>query len=195
MTVHRLCVALLLASALQLINGAHAAGGHETYKLKWPGQGETLSYHACGCADACWVAELHDKRSKSAKARLRCDCERLHFAAAGRHPVPDTTLGSCSAINDSSQKFELIPEKLQQLKATASASRGSVAGMIDRADSCLHLAGEFGGDQSERDKEINQEMAALRCDDAVDSLKLLQATLPRSSKQRDQVRALLKVYE
>ncbi len=194
MTVHRLCVALLLACALQL-NGAHAAGGHETYKLKWPGQGETLSYHACGCADACWVAELHDKRSKSAKASLRCDCERLHFAAAGRYPVPDTTLGSCSAINDSSQKFELIPKKLQQLKATASASRASVAGMIDRADSCLHLAGEFGGDQSERDKEINQEMAALRCDDAVDALKLLQATLPRSSKQRDQVRALLKAYE
>ena len=52
----------------------------------------------------------------------------------------------------------------------------------------------FGGDQSERDKEINQEMADLRCDDVVDSLKLLQVTLPRSSKLRDQVRALLKAY-
>lgn len=158
-------------------------------------QGETLSYHACGCADACWVAELHDKRSKSAKASLRCDCERLNFAAAGRHLAPDTTLGSCGAINDSSEKFELIPKKLQRLKAMASASRASEARTIDRADSCLHLAGGGGGDQSERDKEVNQEMAKLRCDEALDSLKLLQATLPRSSKQRDQVRALLNAYE
>lgn len=66
---------------------------------------------------------------------------------------------------------------------------------INQAEACLHLAGEFGGDQSDRDKEINQEMADLRCDDVVDSLKLLQVTLPNSSKQRDDVRALLKAYE
>jgi hypothetical protein len=194
MTAHGLRVALLLACALAL-KGAHAAGGHETYQLKWPVQGETLRYHSCGCADACWVADLQDKRSKSAKASLRCDCERLHFSTAGRHPVQDTTLGSCAAINDSSQKFELIPKKLQQLRAAASQSKASAARTINQAESCLHLAGEFGGDQSARDKEINQEMANLRCDNALDSLKLLQATLPRSSEQRDQVRALLKAYE
>lgn len=194
MIKHALCVALLLACALPL-EGAHAAGGHETYQLKWPVQREALSYHSCGCADACWVAELHDKQSKSAKARLMCDCEQLHFAVAGRHPVPDTTLGSCSPINGSNQKFELIPKKLQQLKMAATPSKASAAKTIDQAESCLHLAGEFGGDQSERDKEINHEMADLRCDDVVDSLKLLQVTLPRSSKLRDQVRALLKAYE
>jgi hypothetical protein len=189
MTKHGLCVALLLACALPL------AGGHETYKLEWPVRGETMSYHSCGCADACWVAELHDRQSKSAKARLMCDCELLHFSTAGRHPIPDTTVGSCSAINGSSQKFELIPKKFRQLKAAASPSRTSADRTIDQAESCLHLAGEFGGDQSDRDKEINQEMANLRCDDVVDSLKLLQVTLPNSSKQREQVRALLKAYE
>jgi len=194
MTAHGLGGSLLLACALAL-NSARAAGGHETYQLKWLVQGETLSYHSCGCADACWVAHLQDKRSKSVKASLRCDCERLHFSTVGRHPVPDTMFGSCSAINDSSQKFDLIPKKLQQLKAAASPSQSSAAITINQAESCLHLAGEFGGDQSERDKEINQEMTKLRCDEARDSLKLLQATLPRSSKQRDQVRALLKAYE
>jgi hypothetical protein len=154
-----------------------------------------LSYHSCGCADACWVAELHDKQSKSAKARLMCDCELLHFSAVGRHTIPDTTLGSCRAINDSSQKFELIPKKFKQLKAAASPSSSNAIKVINQAEACLHLAGEFGGDQSDRDKEINQEMADLRCDDVVDSLKLLQVTLPNSSKQRDDVRALLKAYE
>jgi hypothetical protein len=194
MTAHGLGGALLLACALAL-NGAHAAGGHETYQLKWPVQGESLSYHSCGCADACWVAHLQDKRSKSVKASLRCDCERLHFSSVGRHPVPDTMFGSCSAINDSGQKFDLIPKKLQHLRAAATESKARAARRINQAESCLHLAGEFGGDQSERDQEINQEMAKLRCDEALDSLKLLQATLPRSSKQRDQVRALLKAYE
>lgn len=194
MITHGTKVALPLACALAL-NVAHAAGGYETYRLKWPVKSESLSYHSCGCADACWVAEVHDKQSKSMKASFKCDCERLHFSTAGRHPVPDITLGSCSAINDSSQKFELITEKLLQLKTVASPSKSGVARTIDRAESCLHMAGEFGGDQSDRDKEINQEMADPRCDDAVDSLKLLRATLPRSSKQRDQVRELLKAYE
>jgi hypothetical protein len=194
MIAHGLRVVMLLACALAL-EVAHAAGGHETYQLKWPAQGEALNYHSCGCADACWVAELHDKRSKSTKASLRCDCERLHFSSVGRHPVPDTMFGSCSAINDSSQKFDLIPKKLQQLRAAASQSKARAARTIYLAESCLHLAGEFGGDQSERDKEINQEMAKLRCDEALDSLKMLQATLPRSSKQRDKVRELLKAYE
>ena len=38
-----------------------------------------------------------------------------------------------------------------------------VAAFIDRRTSCNHFAGEFNGDRSARDREVNQAMRELRC--------------------------------
>jgi len=40
--------------------------------------------------------------------------------------------------------------------------------LADRLASCVHFAGEFNGDRSERDKEVAAAMADLRCD-AIDA--------------------------
>lgn len=40
----------------------------------------------------------------------------------------------------------------------------SVQALVVRAEQCKHFAGEFNGDQSERDKEINMQMQTLGCD-------------------------------
>ncbi|MEO6365454.1 MAG: hypothetical protein ABIO38_05290, partial [Luteimonas sp.] len=41
-----------------------------------------------------------------------------------------------------------------------------VSTLTDRLASCVHFAGEFNGDRSERDKEVAAAMADLRCDTA-----------------------------
>jgi hypothetical protein len=38
------------------------------------------------------------------------------------------------------------------------------AALIERVESCHHFAGEFNGDRSERDREVNATMTELRCD-------------------------------
>lgn len=40
----------------------------------------------------------------------------------------------------------------------------SVQALVARAEQCKHFAGEFNGDQSERDKAINNQMQTLGCD-------------------------------
>ena len=88
------------------------AGGHRTYPLDWHAPGEVLLYHTCGCADACWVAEVRVERTKVLKARLQCDCEMLHFKRPSAKPK---VLGSCEAINTSDQKMDVIADQLKQL--------------------------------------------------------------------------------
>jgi len=85
-----------------------ASGGTPESTLPWPKKNEVLAYHSCGCADACWVAEVRQRSSKAVRARLRCDCETLHYwsAAGAREEVIGAT---CAAINDQPGKFELIP--------------------------------------------------------------------------------------
>lgn len=97
-----------------VVGMAAHAGGTGAYALDWPHAGEALAYRSCGCADACWVAEVRHPRTKALKARLRCDCETLHYqqSAAGRH---ESALGSCDPINASERKSEAIKERLEQL--------------------------------------------------------------------------------
>jgi hypothetical protein len=49
------------------------------------------------------------------------------------------------------------PEAPQSLPADAAA-------LVERIDACHHFAGEFNGDRSERDREVNATMTELRCD-------------------------------
>jgi len=90
------------------------AGGSGTSSLDWPHAGEVLDYRSCGCADACWMAEVRHQRTKALKARLRCDCETLHYSRFA-NPSVETDFGSCEAINRSERKPEAIREKLEEL--------------------------------------------------------------------------------
>lgn len=104
---------VLLAMGLLCATSAWGAGGTGVIALAWKHPGETLVYRSCGCADACWLAEVRDRRTSAVKARLRCDCEVLHFeqlAAA----TPSVELGRCELLNGSDRKAGAIAEMLEE---------------------------------------------------------------------------------
>jgi hypothetical protein len=97
-------------------------------------------------------------------------------------------------------RVALITSVLLTLPALALAGEpmakpNAASQTIERGESCLHLSGEFGGDGSERDKELTQEMTRLKCGTVVKSLKRLKSTLPRDSRQLTEVNELLKAFE
>ena len=49
-----------------------------------------------------------------------------------------------------------------------------VARFIERSGNCQHFAGEFGGDGSPRDAEVNREMDKLRCNSLPADLRTLR---------------------
>lgn len=107
--------ALIGALLLGLSAGeADAAGGTGEYRLPWKTRGETLAYHACGCADSCWVATVRDSASGRTKARLRCDCEKLHAV----YPWPGrekTIAETCSPVDGEADKPAAIAKTLRGL--------------------------------------------------------------------------------
>jgi len=102
---------LLLAT---LASAAQAAGGTGSYTLPWSKPGEVLEYRSCGCGDACWVAELRNARTRALKARLRCDCERLH-AKVGSKGREREQAGSCPAGGNGVEKPRAIGEAMERL--------------------------------------------------------------------------------
>lgn len=65
------------------------------------------------------------------------------------------------------------------------------ARLVKTAQQCLHLASEFSGDQTERDRELNRTMDRLHCgemDSALDAQ--LRQVAPRSQKARELQRLL-----
>ncbi|MDY7539685.1 hypothetical protein QN372_08095 [Undibacterium sp. RTI2.1] len=100
---------LLLLSVFPF--AASASGGTGKYTLPWARLGELLEYHSCGCADACWVAEVRAVTSRALLAKLRCDCENLHFSI-GAHGKEQADIRSCSALDN---KPEFIRETLEKL--------------------------------------------------------------------------------
>lgn len=105
---------VLVLAGLLCTSISWGAGGTGTTVLAWRHAGETLVYRSCGCADACWVAEVRDRRTQVPKARLRCDCEVLHFEQLAV-AAPHVTLGSCEALNGSERKADAIGEALDTL--------------------------------------------------------------------------------
>ena len=61
-------------------------------------------------------------------------------------------------------------EKLESAKDKALPESGApqlpndASAVADRLVSCVHFSGEFNGDRSERDKEVTDAMAELRCE-------------------------------
>lgn len=62
--------------------------------------------------------------------------------------------------------------------------------LVERFESCVHFAGEFNGDGSVRDREVNATMTELRCDrveqDAA-ALRVKYARHPRALKALDAI--------
>ena len=104
----------MLPLVAALLMSAFALAAQATDRLPWKKPGEVLEYHACGCADSCWVAEVRNARSRALKGRLRCDCEQLH-ATLGPRGAERVYAPSCLAINDSADKSQSIRETLERL--------------------------------------------------------------------------------
>ncbi|MFC7421228.1 hypothetical protein ACFQNF_15300 [Iodobacter arcticus] len=66
--------------------------------------------------------------------------------------------------------------------------------IMARGESCLHFSREFAGDQSARDRELNQKMDKLKCDTIISELETLQQHLPKNSPLKAKVQALLLEY-
>jgi hypothetical protein len=49
-----------------------------------------------------------------------------------------------------------------------------VATFIERSENCMHFAGEFNGDGSARDAEVNRRMDQLRCNALPHDLQVLR---------------------
>ncbi|STQ90724.1 hypothetical protein EV682_102266 [Iodobacter fluviatilis] len=103
------------------------------------------------------------------------------------------TLISC---NKSPAPFAKPHINSQSTSASSpAATRKKTKKIIHRAEECLHFSGEFGGDQSERDKEVSQEMDKLRCDTIAADLNKLNQQLPKDSPLAPKVKALLREYQ
>lgn len=62
-----------------------------------------------------------------------------------------------------------------------------VAAFAERVEMCEHFAGEFNGDQSEHDREVNATMTKLRCD----ALDADRASLRKKYRSDEKVRKAL----
>ena len=95
-------------------------------RLPWKFKGERLIYRSCGCADACWVAEVKDAKKSKVKARLRCDCTKLFYSLGGA--TEESVLeSSCDSVNNPA-KFKIIPKIMLKIlgrsQAPATAPKG-----------------------------------------------------------------------
>ena len=96
-------------------------------------------------------------------------------------------LAGCQPSSHQAPTSNAKKEAQSATNKSTKASVGKVAQgatdeqIIESAETCAHLAGEFGGDQSERDKEVTEEQDSLKCDQALGNLKALKARLPKDS--------------
>src|SRR5574343_886870 len=101
-------------------------------------------------------------------------------AATGAAPVTPVTAATPAAAGGA--------------KADASL-RGAAARnarkLIEDGEFCVHLAGEFGGDQSARDRQVAQQMKALKCDRVLSRLAALQRRLPETDALRVRIQEVL----
>ena len=75
--------------------------------------------------------------------------------------------------------------------ASGASSLSAEEKLLQRAETCLYLAGEFNGDQSARDRELIRQQTLAQCDRIGRQLKALQARIPRSSPLQVRVAELL----
>ena len=91
---------------------------------------------------------------------------------------PSTNQASSSQTKTTAQLATIKPAKASASKVAQGATDDQI---LESAETCAHLAGEFGGDQSERDREVTAAQDSLKCDQALGNLKALKARLPKDS--------------
>lgn len=89
-----------------------AASGNPLMQLAWKPKTEVLEYHSCGAADACWVAQIKNKKTRKRIAVLRCDGEKL-FSILGKQPEI-IAADDCRRF-ENENKFQEIPKALRTL--------------------------------------------------------------------------------
>ena len=52
--------------------------------------------------------------------------------------------------------------------------------VADRLDACTHFSGEFNGDGSERDREVNTTMTGLKCDTVEEDVSAIRNRYPNN---------------
>ena len=108
MQISRFLIPLLMAL---LMGAANASSNPQPYTLDWPVKGEQLTYRSCGCADACWVAELQSGNRKKLKATLRCDCSSLYVIYPAN--ATEQKLAESCSMNDGPDKMAEISSKMK----------------------------------------------------------------------------------
>jgi hypothetical protein len=106
---------------MSFMSVAYASSGEKIRThLAWKNPKEVVEYHSCGCGDACWVAELKNKKNHQTKLRLKCDCEKL-YVSYGTKKAQTLVENSCSDINNLAVvngKNQAIVTKIEELLKT-----------------------------------------------------------------------------
>ena len=104
---------MLSLAALAATTSLFASFPSVEYRLPWHYKGERLYYRSCGAADACWVAEVRETKTKQVKARLRCDSTKMFYSVGNTlKELPFSE--SCDTAN-TDEKFKIIPKLLQKI--------------------------------------------------------------------------------
>lgn len=111
-TIKIALVSMLSVTIMASGGEAFGSSGNVITHLAWKPKTEVLEYHSCGAADACWQAQVKNKKTKKRIATLRCDGEKL-FSSFGKYPET-ITAPDCNHF-ENKDKFQLIPEKLRSL--------------------------------------------------------------------------------
>lgn len=111
-----------LFTTLFCLTMASAVAGHETYVLPWKNKSEQLTYHSCGCADSCWVAELRESKTNRLKATLRSDCSRL-LAIYPANSAERELSKRASEINEQADKMKIISSEMKNLVEGSPSSK------------------------------------------------------------------------
>ncbi len=110
-----------------------------------------------------------------------------------------SALAGCKWVDDStrpqSNPTQLPHPTLAKAKPAKLTWSAADEKKLENAETCMHLAGEFGGDGTEHDREVVQAQEALSCDKAVDTLHAFKARLPKSSAQMARVTEALSMVE
>ena len=113
MRANKITLISILPVVLLSFSGAIlASSGNPVVRLAWKPPAEILEYHSCGAADACWVAQVKNMKTKRKIATLRCDGEKL-FSSVGKH-AEVIAAEDCHRF-ESENKFQVIPEALRTL--------------------------------------------------------------------------------
>jgi hypothetical protein len=97
------------------------AGAYE-YTLPWENPAQELKYRNCGCADACWIAELRSKKSGNLLVKLRCTCEKLMVTSAADVKKEEEYRPDCKGF-DTEEKFARIAAEVKALQESRSPKK------------------------------------------------------------------------